>query len=91
MFAERPAGSPQAAKEWYYPGRSIGEEFVYPKNQAMEIAKANNTAVPAFDENNKVVRIDETGAVADNDRPAEAVTARAEAAPAAQAPAAPPE
>ena len=92
MFAERPAGTPQAAKEWYYPGRSIGEEFVYPKNQAMVIAKANNTTVAAFDEDNKVVRIDATGAVADSERPAEAVTARAEVAPApaaARAPAAP--
>ena len=84
MFAERPAGAPQAAKEWYYPGRSIGEEFVYPKNQAMEIARANNTSVAAFDEDNKVVRIDATGVVADDDGAAEAVTARAEA---AQAPA----
>ena len=78
MFAERPAGAPQAAKEWYYPGRSIGEQFVYPKEQAMAIAKANNTSVPAFDEGNKVVRIDPTGAVADSDRQAETVTARAE-------------
>src|SRR5688572_1927859 len=41
MFSERPAGLPQAAKEWYYPQRSIGEEFVYPKAQALAIAKAN--------------------------------------------------
>ena len=27
MFQERPAGSPQAMKAWFYPGRSIGEEF----------------------------------------------------------------
>ena len=92
MFAERPAGAPQAAKEWYYPGRSVGEQFVYPKDQAIAIAKANNTSVPAFDEGDKVVRIDQTGAVADGDRQAESVTARAEAArapaPAAAAPAA---
>ena len=31
MWAERPAGQPQAAKEWYYPQRSTGEEFVYPE------------------------------------------------------------
>ena len=29
------AGQPQAAREWFYPGRSIGEEFVYPKDQAI--------------------------------------------------------
>src|SRR4029079_15977346 len=30
-FSERAAGAPQAVKEWYYPGRSVGEEFLYPK------------------------------------------------------------
>jgi hypothetical protein len=45
MFAERPAGTPQAMKAWFYPGRSIGEEFIYPKQQAMDIARANNMPV----------------------------------------------
>src|ERR1700730_13487038 len=45
MFAERPAGQPQAAKEWYYPQRSIGEEFIYPKAQAAALAAANHTSV----------------------------------------------
>src|SRR4026208_1721834 len=27
MFSERPAGSPQAVKVWYYPGERIGNEF----------------------------------------------------------------
>jgi len=57
MFAERPAGQPQAAKEWYYPQRSIGEEFVYPKAQALALAQANRTAV-ASDDNGKVVRVE---------------------------------
>lgn len=47
MFAERPAGSPQAIQAWFYPGDRIGEEFVYPKNQAMAIAKANRVGVLA--------------------------------------------
>jgi len=57
MFAERPAGQPQAAKEWYYPQRSIGEEFVYPKAQALALAQANRTPV-ASEENGKVVRVE---------------------------------
>src|SRR5580765_3408157 len=57
MFAERPAGQPQAAKAWYYPQRSIGEEFVYPKTQALALAQANRTAV-ASEENGKVVRVE---------------------------------
>ena len=28
-FDERPSNSPQALKAWFYPGNSIGEEFVY--------------------------------------------------------------
>jgi hypothetical protein len=44
-FRERPAGQPEALRAWFYPGRRWGEEFVYPKAKAMEIAKATNTAV----------------------------------------------
>ena len=60
MFAERPAGQPQAAREWFYPGRSIGVEFVYPKEQAAAIAKANKTSVAASD-GDKTGRVDENG------------------------------
>jgi hypothetical protein len=28
-FDERPADSPQALRAWFYPGATIGEEFVY--------------------------------------------------------------
>ena len=31
LFGERPAGSPQAIKAWWYPGDSYGDEFVYPE------------------------------------------------------------
>lgn len=44
-FSERPAGQPEALRAWFYPGRQWGEEFVYPKSRAMEIAKQANTAV----------------------------------------------
>ena len=57
MFSERPAGQPQAAREWYYPGRSIGEEFVYPRAQALSLAKANNTSV-AVEEEGKLSRVE---------------------------------
>jgi hypothetical protein len=60
MFAERPAGQPQAAREWFYPGRSIGSEFVYPKDQAAALAKANKTSVAASD-GDKTGRVDQTG------------------------------
>ncbi|MDQ2945659.1 MAG: hypothetical protein M3Y27_06920 [Acidobacteriota bacterium] len=44
-FAERPAGSPEALKAWFYPGARVGEKFVYPHDQAAELAKANNEPV----------------------------------------------
>ena len=44
-FRERPAGEPEALRAWFYPGRTWGEEFVYPKAQAIELAKSTNTTV----------------------------------------------
>lgn len=44
-FRERPAGQPEALRAWFYPGRNWGEEFVYPKVKAIELAKATNTPV----------------------------------------------
>ena len=45
MFAERAAGTPQAVKAWLYPGRTIGDEFVYPRQQAIAIARAAHEPV----------------------------------------------
>jgi len=56
LFSERASGSPQAVKVWYYPGDRIGDEFVYPKSQAMTIAKATHQRVLAYnDESNETV------------------------------------
>jgi hypothetical protein len=44
-FRERPAGQPEALRAWFYPGRNYGEEFVYGKAVAIELAKTTNTAV----------------------------------------------
>jgi hypothetical protein len=44
-FRERPAGLPEALRAWFYPGHNWGEEFVYPKAKALELAKATNTTV----------------------------------------------
>jgi hypothetical protein len=47
-FREVPAGSPEAVRAWFYPGRTLGEEFVYPKQRAIELAKASKVPVPAL-------------------------------------------
>jgi len=44
-FRERPAGEPEALRAWFYPGRNWGEEFVYPRARAIELAKETNTPV----------------------------------------------
>jgi hypothetical protein len=44
-FAERAAGDPQAIRAWFYPGDNWGQEFVYPKKKAVELAKVTNLPV----------------------------------------------
>lgn len=44
-FTERPAGQPEALRAWFYPGREWGEEFVYSKSRAMELAKETNQPI----------------------------------------------
>ncbi|MGB6476801.1 MAG: hypothetical protein WBF04_22340 [Candidatus Sulfotelmatobacter sp.] len=46
-FRERPAGQPEALRAWFYPGRASGEEFVYEKSRAIELAKETNEPVLA--------------------------------------------
>jgi hypothetical protein len=53
LFSERASGSPQAVKVWYYPGDKIGNEFVYPKSQAMRIARETHTRVLATNDEPK--------------------------------------
>jgi LPXTG-motif cell wall-anchored protein len=47
-FDERSAGSPEALRAWFYPGDDIGHQFVYPKDKAVALAKANITPVPSM-------------------------------------------
>lgn len=81
MFGEAPAGAPQAVQAWWYPGDRSGEEFVYPKNQATVIARANHREVLATESDvnangsdsermaslrgSKVGRVDENGNMKD--------------------------
>ena len=38
-FEERPSNAPEAIHSWFYPGDNYGEEFVYPKSRATQLAK----------------------------------------------------
>src|SRR6266513_999104 len=44
-FSERAVGEPQAIRAWFYPGDNSGQEFVYPKKRALELAKSTNQTV----------------------------------------------
>lgn len=46
-FNERPGDSPDALRAWFYPGDSFGQEFVYPKVRAIQLAQETKSAVPA--------------------------------------------
>jgi hypothetical protein len=46
-FSERPPNMPQALRAWFYPGDNFGQEFVYPKAEARELAEVARVAVPA--------------------------------------------
>jgi hypothetical protein len=47
-FAETVSGGPVAIKEWFYPGDNYGNEFVYPKSRATEIAQNSRQPVPSM-------------------------------------------
>lgn len=64
-FWEVPAGNPKAMRSWFYPGDNFGQEFVYSKPQATEIAKFTHERVPYQESESlattKVQTVDQTG------------------------------
>src|SRR5580700_9689907 len=47
-FAERSGDNPEALKAWFYPGDNFGQEFVYPKQRAVQLAVASHEPIPAL-------------------------------------------
>lgn len=66
-FNETPAGTPEAIRAWFYPGNTVGQEFVYPKPRAAQLARAAKIVVPA-------VAVDMTDADAMKNAPIVAIT-----------------
>ena len=67
-FMEVSANTPLPIKTWWYPGNAIGYEFIYPRSQALELAKVASDPVlttiadtPDF-ENVELARISASGA-----------------------------
>jgi hypothetical protein len=46
LFYETPAGQPRALRAWFYPADNFGQEFVYSKNRAVQLAQAKAPAPP---------------------------------------------
>lgn len=44
-FGERMVGTPQAIRGWFHPGDTVGQEFVYPRTKAIELARRTNQPV----------------------------------------------
>jgi hypothetical protein len=44
-FLETSAKVPPPIKTWWYPGKAIGYEFIYPRKQALELAKTTSEPV----------------------------------------------
>jgi hypothetical protein len=76
VFGERAAGQAQPIRAWFYPNETYGQEFVYPKDQAMKIARATHSSVLAFEGDTtdaaafkaaKIGRMDENGRMTESD------------------------
>src|SRR5919106_1274388 len=44
-FMEVAANQPAAIKTWWFPGRTVGHEFIYPREQALRLARGARTEV----------------------------------------------
>ncbi|HVB34365.1 MAG TPA: hypothetical protein VNJ52_08355 [Patescibacteria group bacterium] len=82
-FSERPEGQPEAIKAWFYPGAQWGQEFVYPKEKAVVLAKLTGEPVLATTETPTTPEALKTA-------PVEAVTPAGAEVPATQVVEAPP-
>jgi hypothetical protein len=54
-FMETSGNMPPAIKTWWYPGKAIGYEFIYPRAQALQLAKVTSEPVLTTREETKDV------------------------------------
>ena len=70
-FYEMPGGGPEPVRSWFYPGDTVGQQFAYPKQRSMEIARAVKLSVPALPETEQRASISTPSpAPAENTEPA---------------------
>jgi hypothetical protein len=89
-FLETPAANGVAAtnaiKIWFYPGNTTGHEFIWPRDKAVQLAKATGVAVlttKTDEESSDLTRIDSAGVEASvtTEASAESQVAQAQPAP----------
>jgi LPXTG-motif cell wall-anchored protein len=56
-FAERSGDNPEALKAWFYPGDNFGQEFVYPRQRALELAGTVKEPVLALQTDTSDLRV----------------------------------
>lgn len=59
-FLETATGTPAAIKTWWYPGSTIGYEFVYPKEQALRLARQASGVLTTASAQNETTKEMET-------------------------------
>lgn len=85
---EQPGTSTNAIKIWFYPGNSVGHEFIYPRAQALQIASRTGQSVlttrsdAEVSESADLARVDPNGVDAEATVTAQATTESAQAEPA---------
>jgi hypothetical protein len=85
---ENPGTTSNAIKIWFYPGNSVGHEFIYPRSQALQIAARTGQSVlttKTEDESSDLTRVDRAGVDTEASVNAEASTEPAQAQAPAQA------
>jgi LPXTG-motif cell wall-anchored protein len=88
LFSERAGGTPDAIKEWFYPGDNFGQEFVYPKGEELQTAQATITTTPMAQPAPVEVPVETAPAPAESAAPAEEAPQASQPEPEQQAPAA---
>ena len=90
-----PSAGTNAIKIWFYPGNSVGHEFIYPRSQAMRLASRtgspvlttkSDTEIEATVADTDLSRVDRAGtdtavSIEASNRPSTAATAEAQATP----------
>jgi hypothetical protein len=67
-FYEMPGGGPEPVRAWFYPGDTIGQEFLYSRSRAKQIAQASRADVPVVAQT--MTGASQTQSVAVNSEPA---------------------